>query len=262
MEIEAQKLSQFADAPLEERLQRAFETGRSEGDEQAELPALLNHQLRTPLNAVLAFADLLSDDDGDLCADQKAAFLGHLRDGDESLGRLTEQALQFASADFGRINLNETAFPAREAVQAAATDIERQAAKRSIRIDCEAPSEAMLIADRDHVVEIITSLLSNAVKFSEVGSVVRVWAHEASDGSLTVVVEDDGCGLGDLGDDALFSPFQGGETVKKRIGEGLGLGLPLAKRLAEAHRASIRVTNRAEGGVRAEVAFPSNRCTT
>jgi signal transduction histidine kinase len=101
----------------------------------------------------------------------------------------------------------------------------------------------------------VANLVENAVRY---GGSARI-ALAVAGGRVTVAVEDDGPGVPDVAIDRLCEPFYRGEASRNRETGGVGLGLAIARRIADDHGGRLAFANRAEGGLRASITLPLGR---
>lgn len=215
----------------------AAEAARRRADTAAaakgEFLANLSHEIRTPLNGVIGLADALSRTD---LSPAQRDLLGMVLASGKALTGLLSDALDLARAESGALRLSVEPVDLRQTVSEAAYLFESTAREKGIgftvHFDLEAPAAA---ADALRIKQVVSNLISNAVKFTDQGEVeVRV-AYRALDygrGAFEVVVRDTGPGFDDTVKARLFQRFeQADASVTRRYG-GSGLGLSIAYRLA------------------------------
>ena len=201
--------------------------------------ANISHELKTPLTSCISASELLlSEMFGPLNAKQRD-YVGNIHQGSSHLLELINDILATAKIDEGRVSLRFETFAVGEALDEVARTVTGSRMERSddIRVSCE-PEELAVTADRVVLKQVLYNLLSNAAKFSEPGSEIRVEACERARGGHRVVefaISDRGIGIaaGDL--DRVFYEFEQVENSYSRTYEGTGLGLPLARRQVELH---------------------------
>ncbi|MEM1414787.1 MAG: HAMP domain-containing sensor histidine kinase, partial [Myxococcota bacterium] len=206
--------------------------------EQKELLAAVSHELRTPLGHVRVLLDLARD------APERQHTERQLDEIERELVEMDElvgQLLARSRLDFGRV----------EPRPVDATDLARRSLERKglgpERLD--APERVPIEADATLLARALVNLVDNAEKHG--GGLVRLEVEDRGGGAVAFVVEDAGPGFGD----AAFAPFEGADEA--RAG-GLGLGLHLARRIAQAHGGDVRVESAEPGArVRLEIAPPA-----
>jgi CheY-like chemotaxis protein/anti-sigma regulatory factor (Ser/Thr protein kinase) len=210
---------------------------------QGEFLSRMSHELRTPLNSVLGFAQLLEM--GELRDDQRDAVAQIMRAGAHLRDLLTD-VLEYQRAQSGRITFSIESVAA-EAVAADALGIVAPLAREhGVELAAAPVGETWVQADRARLRQILLNLLTNAVKYNHVGGHVAI-AVRRSDGVVRLEVCDDGRGIDPKHLPLLFTPFErlGAETTGV---EGAGVGLPLARSLAEGMGGSIEVDSAPDRG--------------
>ncbi|WP_031551470.1 GAF domain-containing sensor histidine kinase [Parvularcula oceani] len=260
--IEAHWLSRDKDLDILGQLEREQRRVEDAAGERTRFVSLVSHELRTPLHVVKGFADLLRQAGDMLSLEEREDYLDQIGEGSERLSNVIESSLRFAAAEGGSVTLNEATVSPRAILEGALHTAAVEATEKKVRVEVEAEAgDVLLKADPVHAEQLFGQLIANAVKYSPVGGVVRVAADLVED-QLRVRVTDSGSGFSELDPERLVTPFIGPEPILTRSSEGLGLGLPLAYRLARLHGADMEFENAAEGGARVTVIFPAHRSVT
>jgi two-component system phosphate regulon sensor histidine kinase PhoR len=219
-----------------------------------EFVANVSHELRTPLTAIKAFVENLVDGGID---DPEAArrFLGIVRKHADRMGDLIEDLTDLSLIETGAISLHLAVIDAREVALEVIDILRPQATARNIALDCELPSPFPVRADRRRLVQLLTNLVDNAVKFSEGGSTVRLRGRVES-GRAVISVEDEGIGIPAESLEKVFHRFY--QTSRDRSGNkaGTGLGLAIVKHLMRLHGGRVRVESELGRGSRFFLEFP------
>jgi signal transduction histidine kinase/CheY-like chemotaxis protein len=222
---------------------------------KSEFLANMSHEIRTPLNGVIGLADALSRTE--LAAPQRE-MLNMILGSGEALTGLLSDTLDLAQADSGELKLAAAPFDVREAVSDAAFLFESIAREKGLdfRVGFDLAGPGGAVGDALRVKQIVSNLISNAVKFTADGEIavqVSLKRTLGQHGLLRVVVADTGPGFGPEVKAKLFSRFeQGDSSVTRRFG-GTGLGLAIAQHLATA--VGGRITCDATPGEGARFAF-------
>jgi Na+/proline symporter/nitrogen-specific signal transduction histidine kinase len=194
----------------------------------------VTHELRTPLASIRAFSEILHDDP-DIEIGERKRFLGILVSETERLSRLVNQVLDLAKIESGHadwliepVDLLEVI---EQSVAATGQLISRRGADLVVKAD-RREATALVLADRDRLVQVLVNLLSNAAKFTPAGQ-GRVEIRLSRQGErLRVCVADDGPGIPETELDAVFEKFrQASSGGDKPI--GTGLGLPISRQIVE-----------------------------
>jgi PAS domain S-box-containing protein len=213
---------------------------------KSEFLSRMSHDLRTPLNAVLGFAQLLSadalNDSQRECVNQIVKGGGHLLD-------LINEVLDIARIESGRLSLSPEPVDVHDLVQHSVELVRPLAEQRGIRlvVDASTIPSRPAVADRQRLSQILLNLLSNAVKYNLQGGAVTLSFEEQADSRIRINVTDTGAGIAPEKLQLLFQPFErlGAETTSI---EGTGLGLTLSRGLAEAMGGSLGVRTAVDRG--------------
>jgi PAS domain S-box-containing protein len=213
---------------------------------KSEFLSRMSHDLRTPLNAVLGFAQLLAteklEDDQSECVQQILKGGSHLLD-------LINEVLDLARIEAGRLSLSPEPVSVRDIVRQSLALVAPLAAQRSISLVLEDSPDASrsVLADRQRLSQILLNLLSNAVKYNRVKGRVTVAFELSAPTRLRIKVSDTGGGIPPQKLQLLFTPFErlGAESTAV---EGTGLGLALSRGLAEAMGGSLGVVSEVDRG--------------
>ncbi|AKT43357.1 sensor histidine kinase [Chondromyces crocatus] len=222
-----------------ERSYRADLTQAAEMDrERSEFLAGLSHELRTPLNAILGFAHVLeSEVDGPLSHDAREA-LSVIRQSGEHLRTLIDDILDLSALESGKLQLSRRAVDVLQVAEQVLREISPAARDKPVRLSVVGMGEVLANADPRRVRQILTNLISNAVKFTTRGSVTVT--VEARGRSAAVTVHDTGPGIPPEETSTIFEEYrQVGDLRSRRAGTGLGLSI--ARRLVLMHGGTIQL---------------------
>jgi signal transduction histidine kinase/CheY-like chemotaxis protein len=238
-----------------EELRQSRDAARAGSEAKSAFVATMSHEIRTPMNAMIGMLELLSY--SKLSADQRE-MLSAARDSSRSLLTLIDDILDFSKIEVGKLEIHpEPCSVARLADGVNATFKHVASGKGLLltqRID-PALWPAHLL-DPSRVRQILTNLVSNAVKFTEAGTVsleVKVLETAAARQTLCFSVHDSGIGMSAETQRRLFEPFRQGESDTSRRYGGTGLGLAISRQLVELMGGTIQVTSTAGLGTRVSV---------
>jgi CheY-like chemotaxis protein/nitrogen-specific signal transduction histidine kinase len=238
VEAEQEKLDQRLRAQqflLQERnveLQGAKAAAEKANRSKSDFLSSMSHELRSPLNAILGFAQLMQTDSPPPSGDQKESISQILQAGRHLL-KLINEILDLARIESGKLALSLEPVSLAAILTECRGMVEGLAQKRGIGISLpEAGGHCHVHADRTRLKQVLINLLTNAIKYNREGGGVRVTCGKAEHGRIRVRIEDTGAGLaaGELAQ--LFQPFNrlGQEAGSE---EGTGIGLVVAKQLVE-----------------------------
>ncbi|WP_374441879.1 PAS-domain containing protein [Stella sp.] len=235
---------------MADELRAARERAEAADRAKTEFLAMVSHELRTPFTGILGMADLLADAP---LAPEHRRYLDAMRRSTASLLGMLDQILDYSQVELGGIERHDTSFdPRRLAGEAAALFRALALDKRlDLRVEFAPDLPAAVTGDEGKTRQVLLNLVSNAIKFTDRGSVaIRVSAEPWPDGlGLRIEVADTGIGMSAHAQARLFAPFRQIDGDPRRRG-GSGLGLSICKRLAEALGGTVGVESRSGGGSR------------
>jgi signal transduction histidine kinase len=219
-----------------ERLRRADET-------KSKFLSNMTHEFQTPLNSILALTRLLLERaDGDLTSEQEKQ-VRYIRQATEDLAELVHDLLDIAKVEAGKVTVRPTSFSVPDLFGALRGLMRPLQTNDEVVLVFEAAERVpVLFTDEGKLSQILRNYISNALKFTERGS-VHVRAAEGPDDTVVFDVTDTGIGIAPQDQERLFQEFgQVPNPLQARV-RGTGLGLSLSKRLAELLGGSVGVTS-------------------
>jgi signal transduction histidine kinase/ActR/RegA family two-component response regulator len=198
---------------------------------KSEFLANMSHEIRTPLNGVLAMADMLSRAK---LSPRDRELADIIRNSGETLEKLLSDILDLARVEAGRMELDEEPFHLGDLVRAVAQLSHLKAQEKGLELSVivEPAADRHFQGDPLRLRQVITNLVSNAIKFTERGS-VRIEAARSSTGGIVLKIIDTGIGFTNQQKEQLFGRFrQGDGSITRRFG-GSGLGLSISRRLTD-----------------------------
>jgi signal transduction histidine kinase/ActR/RegA family two-component response regulator len=262
--IEAEAARLLLEKAVDERTAELRDAAeRAQASEQAKTRFLANmsHEIRTPLNGVIGLAGALSDTP---LAGRQKEMVELIRVSGETLDRLVSEILDFSKIEAGKLELHVESINLRAAVESAAELLRARAEAKGVAfvVRSDLSARGLFESDAHRIRQIVANLVSNAVKFTDAGSVeVSLSAVDALDGAarVTIVVADTGIGFDEATARRLFSPFeQADASIGRRFG-GTGLGLSICKTLAALMDGSVSAASTPGRGSRFTVELSLQR---
>jgi two-component system, cell cycle sensor histidine kinase PleC len=244
---------------------RALEHARLAAEEgsrvKSQFMANMSHELRTPLNAVIGYSEILIEDaEGDLRREQHLADLRRINVAGQHLLGLITDVLDISEIEVGRFELHEAPVD----LAAVLGDCSRAIAARAQATALDLVSEPvnalpMVMADERRLRQIVLNLLTNAVKFTPPGGRIVLAAQMTAEGGIAVSVSDTGIGMKPEEIPLALETFRQVDGGLTRRQQGTGLGLPLARTLAELHGGTLVIASAAGHGTAVTVTLPRER---
>ncbi|MBY6263106.1 PAS domain S-box protein [Azospirillum sp. 412522] len=227
--------------------------------------ATMSHELRTPLNAVIGFSQLIEAQTGQTPGERRRDeqlrdCVGAIRQAGEQLLAIIDDILDMARLDAGGLALIEGLVDLSALVERAVADLCFHSTRQEVAVEVATDGDLPpMRGDERRLGQALGNLLSNAVKFSHPGTTVRVTAGIAPDGWVELSVRDHGVGMQPENIAKALTPFTQLDQGETRRHEGIGLGLPLALRLVEAHGGTLTLHSAPGQGCTATIRLPPSR---
>lgn len=222
---------------------------------KSQFVATVSHELRTPLTSIRGSLGLLAGGvTGDL-SDEARQMVGVAISNSERLMRLVNEILDMERIESGRVELEARGTDARSLATAATDGVAGMAQRHDVEID--AVTDAFpLHVDVDRIVQALTNILGNAIKFSPAGACVTLRTREA-DGEVTFSVRDEGRGIPADKLGSVFERFQQVDSTDARDRGGTGLGLAITRSIVEQHGGRVWAESEFGRGSTFHIALPS-----
>ncbi|MBW4436464.1 MAG: PAS domain-containing protein [Pleurocapsa minor GSE-CHR-MK-17-07R] len=229
-----------------------------------EFMSRISHELRTPLTSIQGFAEFILEVSGDTLPDVAREYTQIILSSAKQLRTIISDIIEVTRADAGQTQLLRMTVHLPDVLIDAAAQLEVQYKKRKQRVVLALDDDlAPVSIDRNRIVQVITNLISNAIKYAPESTTITVSVRLVADyeslpfgappdvvlPAALVEVHDEGQGIPPDEVDKVFTPFFRADIVKRRKIEGVGLGLPVSRSFIELHQGKVwAVPNTVAGG--------------
>jgi len=220
--------------------------------------AHMSHELRSPLNAILGFSEVIRAlHFGREQVEKYAEYSGYIHQAGTHLLALIDDVLDIAKVEAGKLDMQPTTFDLAELLDECARMMRPMVDSRSLALRVTGSAAGlMLTADRRRAKQMVINLLSNAIKFTHTGGLVEVAGQRMADGAIAITVADTGIGMSEDQVAVALEPFGRVEGAGIKDPTGTGLGLPIVKNLIEAHGGRLQIRSQLKRGTIVRLVFP------
>lgn len=247
--LAAEQLAELA----EERLKR--EASELANAAKSEFLSRASHEMRTPLNAVIGFAQLLQMLKGGDPA-KTVTYAQHIRVAGEHLLTLVTDLLDLNRAAQGRLKVEPQPVNLLGAVQESLDLLSSLGQSHGVALRRAVATDLVVLADPTRLRQVLLNLGSNAIKYNRQGGDVQFLAERTTEGRIALTVADSGIGMTPEQLERLFQPFDRLGLERTRI-PGVGLGLVIARSLVQEMGGTLEVTSRPRDGTTIRIALPA-----
>ena len=205
-----------------------------------EFLATLSHELRSPLQALSGWIDVLRREGAD--ANQRKHALDAIDRSLRAETNLVQDLIEVSWLLAGKAEIEKTPVNLAEVIADAAEEVQPLTKEKGIALALEVPTHAFVIGDRNRLTQVMRNLLSNAIKFTWPSGHIEVTCR-AVEQSLVVQVRDDGEGISEEFLSLIFSRFSQANTRRTRHHSGLGLGLAIVRHFVELHGGEVQAAS-------------------
>lgn len=237
------------------------ELARSARSAKENFMANMSHEMRTPLNAINGFAEMLASEvRGPIGNQEYVDYARNIRKAGTQLLAMIDDVLDLSHFQTNPTALRKEALDVAQAVRSSVDMVETFASLNGLGIEREIATDLPVVqADPVRFNQIMQHILSNAIKFTRPGGVVRVSAARDPQLGVVISVSDNGIGIEAEKLDSILEPFTQIENAMTRKHGGTGLGLALVTTFVELHGGSLRITSQPDVGTNVTFSLPAPR---
>jgi PAS domain S-box-containing protein len=219
--------------------------------------ANMAHELRTPLNAINGFSEIILKEMFGPMPERYKGYVGFIQQGGTHLLSLINDILDLSKIEAGKMEVHVEAVPTEQMAYQAIETVRKAAEERKLTLNADIAADCPILhADPRSVRQILLNLMSNAVKFTPHLGSVTLSVRRSGDSGIEIRVADTGIGMSAEEIVKALEPYGQVESDLSKKHKGSGLGLPLAKSLAELHGGSMRVQSERGKGTMVTVFLP------
>lgn len=223
--------------------------------------AMLSHEIRTPIGAIRGYADLLAREAADLEAGGTPVpaalleFAESIEDRTERLVDLVRDLMDLSAIEMGHVTVERIPVRLRDVLDKSIPKVSEDLREKNLTLAVSVPGDPMVLTDARRLTVVLDRLLSNALKFTNSGSVM-IRAKEIG-GEVALEIQDTGIGISESYRSRMFSPFSQEEDWLNRGHDGIGLGLTMVQRIVDLLGGRIEVESRKSAGSTFRVMLPA-----
>jgi PAS domain S-box-containing protein len=228
---------------------------------KSEFLANMSHELRTPLNAIIGFSEIIRDQMfGPVGQPQYVEYAGDIHDSGELLLSLINDILDMSKIEAGKRALSESVMDVEHVVQSVVRLVASRAKAGHLHMNVKVPHDLPALRGEERAIkQVLTNLLTNAIKFTPEGGTVNLDAKLDEFGRIAITVQDTGIGIAADDIATALAPFGQIENALSRKNQGTGLGLPLTKALVELHGGVLDLQSEVGKGTTISIILPADR---
>jgi signal transduction histidine kinase/CheY-like chemotaxis protein len=231
-----------------QKLEIAVEDAQKANEAKSAFLANMSHEIRTPLNGVMGIIDIVLSSS---LTQKQRNYLQKAKISSKSLLYVINDILDFSKIEAGKLDIEKREFSLNETVDIVKDTFEHTARQKGLKLYIKCEESLHLLGDNLRIIQILTNLISNAIKFTSEGSVtLNIYALEKNSTHITLQFEviDTGIGISDEVQKNLFKEFTQADSSTTRKFGGTGLGLAISKKLVNLMNGYIGIESKENEG--------------
>ena len=213
----------------------------------------VSHELRTPLTAIKGWAETINNERDPVITGKGIRVITNET---ERLSRMVEELLDFSRMQSGHFTLQQDTMDILAELGDAVLIYAEKARSENVTIIYEEPEMLPFVnGDKNRIRQVFINIIDNAIKYSNIGGVVRIFASETENGDICVIVEDNGCGIKKTDLPKIKTKFYKANHTKK----GSGIGLAVADEIITMHGGTLTVDSEEGKGTKVTITIPTQK---
>ncbi|MCS3901328.1 cache domain-containing protein [Methanococcus voltae] len=237
-----------------QELSKSYDELKELDNLKSDLIAIASHELRTPLTSVKGYVELVLDGTMGEVNEAQSKCLSIANDNIDRLRRLIDSMLDLSKIERGELQMQKELMNMKVAVDEVFENLKPLFDEKNIRLVKDVQNLS-LYGDKDRLMQVITNLVENAIKFNPTNGEIYLGAYE-DEGNIHLIVQDHGAGIPEKDLEKIFDRFYQVDSSSKRPKGGSGLGLAVCKSIVEAHEGIIWVESELGKGSTFHVILP------
>ncbi|MCF8354111.1 MAG: response regulator [Melioribacteraceae bacterium] len=223
---------------VESELRESLEKLQELNSTKDKFISIVSHDLRAPFTSLLGFSEILLNEE-DLSREERREYLNYIYDASKTQLALVNHLLDWSRLQSGRLQIDTQRIKLRTMVSNCVSSLTGAAIRKSIDIKTEISKDLHVNVDDRLMQQVITNLISNAIKFTPEKKSVHITANQFKQGMVELIITDQGVGIPEADQSKLFRIDEKHSTAGTKGEKGSGLGLMLVKEIVEKHGGQI-----------------------
>ena len=225
-------------------------------DSRKEFVANVSHELRTPLTNIKSYTETILENKQYLDTETEDKFLNIISGETDRMTRIVKDLLTLSKLDYGKMDLTFSKFNIGESLVKVFNSLVLEASNNEVAIGKDEVSElGFMNGDRDRIEQVLTNILSNAIKYTQKGGNIHIKAYKTIKDEVIIRVSDNGYGIPKEDLPRIFERFYRVDKARSREKGGTGLGLAIAKNIVEIHGGTIKIESEVDIGTKVTLIF-------
>lgn len=235
----------------EDRILQAMREANFANAAKSDFLSSMSHDLRTPLNAIIGFSEMMvAETFGPLGDHKYREYAKDINISGQLLVNMVNDVLDLSKVEAGQYETENVRINLNEMVTASLYMVDLQTQNKGLKVNIDVPDDLPdLMCDRQIVMDILSNLFSNAVKYSKQNGSIKAHAYQNVDGSIFLSISDTGIGMSEDELANIVEPFYRGNSQHARQEEGTGLGLHICKKKARLIDADMDIKSGSSGTI-------------
>lgn len=245
----------------EKLLRHTLEMAEEASQAKSQFLATVSHEFRTPLNAVIGFAEeILKEDARSMNVESVHESAHYIKDAGRHLLAIVGDIIDLQRAERRQFNLHEEQIDVPRAIRGCVALMSERAAAKDITLQYHESAGALVLqADATRLRQVLINLITNSIKFTDEDGNIDLFADRTDDNGLKITVQDNGQGMDEEQLEWVKLPFTQLSNGHNRAHDGIGLGLAIGTSLMEQHGGSLTIASELGAGTSVSLIFPAER---